>query len=533
MRTQTLVPQLQRPAVPPSPRAQLFPDDPSQLPAGSVVDGRAAAADLVDSSDYVVIGSGAAGATAAAYLAKAGYGVVLMEEGDWVRTRDFHTDVFPAMKQMYRDLGAQVTVGRATWPVLQGRCVGGSTTINSAIALRAPPKVIDRWSTAFGLGDAVTAAVLDPHFDALEKELNVKPVGEDIAGNHNTLFEKATEQLGIKAHRIQRYDGGCEASASCITGCRTGKKLGMNITYVPQSLSHGARLYTSVRAVRVLSKWGRATGVEGRAASGATVTVHARRGVVVAASVIQTPGILRRSGVRLHALGRHFQAQPGTSFAARFDRVISMDHGATQGFNSMHFVDSDRFKVESLSLPPELLAVNIPGIGPSFAAKLHEYQHLLNWAMVLRAETEGRVVSVLGRDLVMFTPSSTDMARVRRGLRTLSEMMFAAGAAEIWPNVRGMPTLRGPDDLKAWDNAPLDPRAYSLMLSHLFGTARMGPDPRDAVVGTDFQVHGLRGCYVLDSSVFPTNLGVNPQHTIMAVARLGAMRIVERPLPRL
>ena len=56
-----------------------------------------------------------------------------------------------------------------------------------------------------------------------------------------------------------------------------------------------------------------------------------------------------------------------------------------------------------------------------------------------------------------------------------------------------MPTLYSPDDLKEWDNASLDPRAYSLMLSHLFGSARMGPDTRDSVVGLDFQVHGLRG----------------------------------------
>ncbi len=118
-------------------------------------------------------------------------------------------------------------------------------------------------------------------------------------------------------------------------------------------------------------------------------------------------------------------------------------------------------------------------------------------------------------------------------MRVLSEMMFAAGAK------RGLAVCawnadaaqrRRPEALG--QGLALDPRDYPLMMSHLFGSARMGPDARDAVVGLDFQVHGLRGAYVLDSSIFPTNLGVNPQHTIMAVARLGATRIVERPLPR-
>ena len=38
------------------------------------------------------------------------------------------------------------------------------------------------------------------------------------------------------------------------------------------------------------------------------------------------------------------------------------------------------------------------------------------------------------------------------------------------------------------------------------------------VTAPDFTVHGTRGLRVVDSSVFPTNTGVNPQHAIMGVA---------------
>jgi choline dehydrogenase-like flavoprotein len=178
-----------------------------------------------------------------------------------------------------------------------------------------------------------------------------------------------------------------------------------------------------------------------------------------------------------------------------------------------------------------MLVVRIPGVGAELTRRLAEYKHLVNWAVIVRGEAEGTVYNVFGRDHVQLTPSPTDMARMRKGLKTLTEMMFAAGAREVLPCVHGMPMVRSADEVSFWDQASLDPRAYGMMASHLFGAARMGPTASSSVVGLDFQTHGLRGIYVVDSSVFPTNIGVNPQHTIMAVARLASERISERPLP--
>lgn len=517
----------------PLPARDAFPDDPENFVEGAHVDGSIVSDDLSDIADYVVIGSGAAGASAALVLATRGYKVVVLEEGPWVRTRQFGVDVYPAMKEMFRGGGTSMALGRVMFPILQGACVGGSTTVNSAIAWRAPERVIENWRRRFGFGEALTFKELDHQFDEIERDLNVQQVQDQALGNNNSIFAEAAATLGIRAERIRRYDGGCEASASCLTGCRSGKKLGMNVTYIPETLGLGGRLYSMCRVEKVESRYGRAVAVTARFKSPTAprLRVAARRGVFVAASAVQTPNLLRRSGVRSPALGKHFQAHPGTSLAALFDRDVSMHFGATQGFNSLHFMDSDHFKIETLSLPPELMAVRIPGVGPDLMHRLADYRHVMNWAVLVRAEAHGSVKSFLGKDQVYFTPTPTDMARLRKGLRTLSEMMFAAGAREIWPGVHGVPPLRSPDDVRHWDRASIDPRAYSLMASHLFGSARMGPASKGAVVGLDFQVHELRGLYVVDSSIFPTNLGINPQHTIMAVARVAAGRAADNPLP--
>jgi choline dehydrogenase-like flavoprotein len=75
------------------------------------------------------------------------------------------------------------------------------------------------------------------------------------------------------------------------------------------------------------------------------------------------------------------------------------------------------------------------------------------------------------------------------------------------------------------DEGPTDPRAYSLVISHLFGTCRMGSDPLTSVVRPDFRHHEVDHLYIADASVFPTNLGVNPQVSIMTMAALCARSV--------
>ena len=176
-----------------------FPDE--SLPEGAVVDGIALGKNVDESFDYVVVGSGAGGAVAAHTLATAGFSVALVEEGPWVKTREFGEKVYDAFRRMYRDAGTQVIEGRSYIPLIQGRCVGGSTVINSAIAHRTPDDVLAQWE-GFGLGADINSAALEPHFDALERELNVHAVNDDVLGNNNRLFLDEAKSAGLTARKM-------------------------------------------------------------------------------------------------------------------------------------------------------------------------------------------------------------------------------------------------------------------------------------------------------------------------------------------
>ncbi len=512
-----------------------WPDE--DLPEGSVVDGRTLRRSIEDAFDVVVVGSGAAGAVAAHTFVKAGLSVAIVEEGPWLKTRDVKEDVHTTFSKAMRLSGMQVLQGRAFMPLIQGRCVGGSTLVNSAIVWRIPEDVIDDWSARFGLGDVITMKDLEPCFDELEHDLSVREVDPSVLGENNRLFLEQTEKRGIVAAPMRRYDRGCKGSGLCLTACPNGAKQGMNITYVPWALRKGAGIFTSCRALHVDLRGDRASGVvcEAKADSGDVhrVVLRARRAVVIAASTVQTPNILRRSGIRAKALGEHFQAHPGLALGGLFDRPIEMAFGATQGAESIHFRKTERFKLETISLPPDLAGARIPGVGHDLAERLSQLGNVAVWAAQVRAEAEGTVREGWGGvDRVRYTMTKNDLTIARRAASLIATLMFEAGAREVWPGIFGVPSvLRSIDDVRFMEEAPLEPRSYNCIATHLFGAARMGLDPKTSVVGADFRVHGThpdQGLYVVDSSIFPTNLGVNPQHSIMALSRLAAGRLAER-----
>jgi choline dehydrogenase-like flavoprotein len=402
--------------------------------------------------------------------------------------------------------------------------------INSAIAWRAPSEVLADWANRWGLGPDVTERALDEHFAYLERELSVRSVADHVLGGNSAVFALGAAKLGIESHVIQRYDRGCEGSANCGNGCRTARKQGMNVTFVPRALRAGARIFHSAEVARVETRGGRAVAVLAHANGPGgphAIRVRARKGVIVAASTVQSPNLLRRSGLRNRHVGLHFQAHPGVSVAARFPFDVRMDFGATQGFNSLELLKKSGIKLESLMLPPELAIARLPGLGPELMERFADLPRIAISAVVIKSEAEGTVSELFGQERVRFSLTEGDMRRTLEGLELTTRILFEAGAEEVYPGAHGMPTvLRSADEAALWREGPVDTRSYNMVMTHLFGATRMARDPRDGVVGTDFKSHECDGLYVVDSGVFPTNLGVNPQHTIMAMARLAASRLI-------
>jgi choline dehydrogenase-like flavoprotein len=458
----------------------------------------------------------------------------VLEEGPLVPTGELGRSMRHTMARLFRNHGKQAAFGRATTPILQGRCVGGTTFVNSAIIWRLPDKVLARWHSEHGLDDGLPAAALDAAYAAIEDEMSVRPVVEGVtSGGQDLRMRDGAARVGLAARFVHRNERDCRGSGRCLHGCPNEAKQSTTVNYLRRAVADGAAVFAHAGVARVVVERGRAVAVTGRIGgcdreSGQPFRVAARKAVIVAASAVQSPNLLRRSKIRRPGLGDHFMAHPGTTVMGLYPDPVGAWTGASQGYEVLGLRDTLGIKMESINVPPEVSAARMPGAGARLRGYIERLDHLAVWSVAVRADAIGSVrPSWLFGDRVSYSLGASDIDRLRQGMRALGEMHFAAGADEIVTGVHGLPeVMRSPDELRLFDAAPLDPRAYSLVATHLFGGCSAGRDAARSVVDPQLKVHGLDGLYVMDASIFPSNTGVNPQHSIMAIATVAASRLV-------
>lgn len=486
-----------------------------------------------DEADFVIVGTGAGGATAGRVLSEAGFEVVFVEEGPLLPPRTSESPLLETMSEAVRGFGTLTTVGIPPIPILQGSCVGGSTAINSGIIWRLPDEVRRDWIYHWGLDELLREIPLYDAFETIEQELGIELTRKEILGGNAERMDVGAKALGLPGWPTRRNARDCQGSARCLQGCPSFARQSMDVSYIPFAQQRRARVYALFRVDRIWIEQGKAKGVEGTTLNSATrrplleFKIRARRAVIIAASAIQTPVILRRSGIKYN-VGNGFQSHPGAAVVGRFDDPITMGVGATQGYEIP--LRERGYKLESLSLPPEMIATRLPGAGIPWQEKLQHMGYMAQWCVQVRMKALGTVRSDWqGHPLVFYRPLAEDYARLQQALFTLAKMMFAAGAKEVYLGLGGLPEIvRSVDELQALENVVLPANSYHVIASHLFGTTKAGTDPKRTVVDAHLKVRACDKLYVMDASVFPTNLGVNPQHSIMALAWRAADLLANR-----
>ena len=480
--------------------------DGSQLPEGEALE-----------CDVVVVGTGAGGAPMAAALAERGLAVLLLEEGQHYTRQDFNGRPMAMMKKLYRKAGLTVAFGNHVIPVPIGMGVGGTTLINSGTCFRTPDTVLEAWRNGLGLTD-FTPDALAPHFEEVERLLEVGPSSKAALGKPAELIARGCDALGYSHHPLLRNAPGCDGQGLCCFGCPTDAKRSTNVSFVPRALEKGAQLVTGVKVERVRLDGGRAVGVEGTC-GGRRVTVHAKA-VVLACGALLTPVLLLRQGLAngSQQVGRNLSIHPAAGATALFDEEVNGLRAVPQGYCIDEFKD-EGLMFEGASAPLDMTALTHAGWGPSWMAMLEEFPRALMFGFMVKDTSRGRVrAGPGGEPLLTYWLNAQDQKRIRRGLTILARVFFAAGAREVHLPAHGNPVLKRLEDASRIEDLGLRARDVDLTAYHPLGTCRMGADRSSSVVGPTHEAWDVPGLFVSDGSVMPGSLGVNPQVTIMALA---------------
>ncbi|PID36717.1 MAG: choline dehydrogenase [Rhodobacterales bacterium] len=530
-------------------------------------------------ADYVIVGSGSAGAALAYRLAEAGWSVIVIEAGG--------SDVGPFI-QMPAALSYPMNMARYDWGyqsepeaqlggrrlvVPRGKVIGGSSSINGMVYVRGNAGDYDHWAASGATGWAY--ADVAPYFQRMEHwhgrtasdwRGTSGPLHVTQAKQKNPLFKAFVEAGRAAGYPVSEdYNGHQqEGFAAFDMTVYRGRRWSTANAYLRPALKRKNCTLVNGFAQKVVFEEGRAVGVEIQRGAGVE-TIRAGREVILSASSINTPKLLMLSGIGPAAhLAQHAIAplvdRPGVGqnlqdhlevyfqFAARHKNTLyrywnlwgkaligaqwlltKTGHGATNQFESCAFIRSAA-GVEYPDIQMHFLPIAVRYDGQA-AAEGHGFQAHVG---PMRSASRGAVTlaspdpAAAPRIRFNYMTGEHDWRDFRRALRLTREVfeqepMQAHVKHEIQPGGAVV------------SDAALDDfiREHAESAYHPCGTARMGAaaDPM-SVVDPELRVIGVEGLRVADSSVFPRVTNGNTNAPSIMVGEKAADLILGRSLPR-
>lgn len=476
--------------------------------------------------DIVIIGAGSAGSAIASRASEnPDYTVLLLEAGpDYPDIANTPADLVNSHNNSYTDhdwgFNYAPTQGREVF-LPRGRVTGGSSSVNTTIALRGVPEDYDEWAN-HGNPEWSWERVL-PAFKRLERDLDFPdapyhgdagPISirrypdKDLLPHHGAFLDAARalgypdcadandpDGWGAGPHPMNKLG---RLRVSCAVGYLAPARIRPNLTISPDTL---------VR--RLVIDTDRCTSIEIERGDGSVSTVHGKT-VVLAAGSIASPAILMRSGVGPRrqlidcgidvirdtpGVGQNLSDHPalGISCIARDPSIVDTDQPLIQTILRYTAEGSDKrndLQIELLSF-----AGARDGAATFAIAAVLEYQHGRGEIRLASADPH-TPPTIENR----FCEDPRDASRLVACFKDTLAFASAPPLSDMIERVAFPDTSRAIDD----DTIAQLCRNRSGSGYHPCGTVKMGPeDDATSVVDQYGRVHNLDNVVVADASIMP------------------------------
>ncbi|XP_020582050.1 long-chain-alcohol oxidase FAO4A [Phalaenopsis equestris] len=486
--------------------------------------------------DAVIIGSGSGGsvaagvlaaAVAAGVLAAAGHKILLIEKGHFYSTSELSLLEGPTCSAMYEGGGIVATDDVSIF-LLAGATVGGGSTINWSASIPTPDIVRREWRHLRRL-DLFGSEAYDRALEAVSRRLGVQS-GVKVEGFNNEVLRR-----GCKAAGYDVADVGCNAPPDhycgwCQWGCKDGKKKSALVTWLDDMARSGnGFILPGCRAVEVIKVRGKqrpeAAGVVVESSAGLQFTIRSKV-TVVACGALNTPRLLKRSGLRNKHIGRNLHLHPVAMAWGYFPETSGWPEKMKRSYEGGILTsmsrpkDSNNVILQTPSIHPGIYAALTPWTSASdFRYRMRRFARIAHIFALVRDQGSG-AVDYPGKITHRLAPD--DEKGLKEGLEAAIRVLEAAGAEEVGTQWVGGDKGRGRDGVERVLNGVRKRRIGDLRTpmcsAHQMGSCRMGMNEEEGAVGPNGEVWEMEGLFVVDTSVFPTALGVNPMVTVQALA---------------
>lgn len=524
--------------------------------------------DVVKNVDVCVIGSGAAGAIIASEIALSNkeLNVVLVEKGGYYYPEEMNQRETDMMALLWKNAGGTFT-DDLNLIVAQGQCLGGSTVINDAVCFKTPKIVRDQWRS---MNVKISNEKWEKALDEVWNSIHAKPVDEDYELNENNkLLKEACIRLGYHGGPTHRNCIDCYQCGFCHLGCHYGTKQDMLRTYINKAVRNSnIEIYCNC-SVEKISYSKKPAASDG--ASGVEYTADGIEGnfvdeqgnlrfkirlnakvMVVSAGAIASPCMLLKNNIAVEKAGKGLSFHPASFILGEFDKDIYAYKGVPMGYFCDEFALTNKnkdirhggFMIESVFLPIFQFSLMVPSFAEYQGYDLMQrFVHYAMAGVMIRdykpskddpdiEDPSGEIcLSPTGKPKISYQLSEEDKENLATGLKTLANMWFEMGAKSVITGHKDIVKIdkeNKHDTEQLYELVKYHPERLLLASAHPQGGNRMGDDPKTCVVDSHCQVHGFDNLFVSDASVFPTAVGVNPQITVMAVAKMTSNYIIEK-----
>jgi choline dehydrogenase-like flavoprotein len=529
--------------------------------------------------DFAIIGSGAAGGVLARELSTAGFRVVVLEQGPYLREEDFQHNEFKTVVQyaLTNNPKRQPVTFRKTeqekaklQPTIQyGRVVGGGTVHFTANYWRFHEiDFIERSKRGAVAGASladwpITYADLEPYYTKVEWEIGVSgqagaspfdpprskpyPVPPLPIKSTGALLERGARKMGWHpfpapiAILSQNYRNraGCVHCGYCEQyGCEVGAKSSTLATVIPEAELTGRceiRPESYVYEIRTNAA-GRVTGVAYFDAR-KSENFQKARAVIVCANGAETPrlllmskssqfpqGLANSSGL----VGRHLMFNSYALAYAEYEHPLNeyKSQVVTRVVHDFYELDPNlgfcggggldmRFDMHPIVYSLFGLPPDAPRWGAAYKAQIQ--QNFTRTAEVFCHATSLPVET----NSISLDPDLKDEWGLPATRVTYKDHPDDLKTCQYLLD-RALELLDATPALRKW-SYPVSEQEFAV---HLLGTCRMGNDPKTSVINSDHRAHDVPNLFLCDGSSLVTSGRGQPTMTIQALAFRAADRIV-------